>query len=141
MHGAKTSRLVHTAFSNRAPMKNITGFLMDQNRQFDDAIHGLTYARDSLDGARYNPYCIHLNKLIYAFSGYEIMTFLLLWMFLPPVPIGVSPSLSRYGGVIVDTSCIEHVYRNLLCLLLASLTKTSRRFFLTLKFSPGTVYE
>jgi mediator of RNA polymerase II transcription subunit 14 len=27
---------------------------MNQNRQFDDAIHGLTYARDSLDGARYN---------------------------------------------------------------------------------------
>ncbi|KAI0292502.1 mediator complex subunit MED14-domain-containing protein [Multifurca ochricompacta] len=31
---------------------NITAFLMDQNRQFDDVIHGLTYARDSLDGAR-----------------------------------------------------------------------------------------
>jgi mediator of RNA polymerase II transcription subunit 14 len=80
-------------------MKNITGFLMDQNRQFDDAIRGLTYARDSLDGARYNPHRFHLNKLIYAFSGYETMTFSLLWMFLPPVPTGVSPSLSKYGEV------------------------------------------
>ncbi|KAH9170124.1 MED14-domain-containing protein [Lactarius sanguifluus] len=31
---------------------NITAFLMNQNRQFDEVIHGLTYARDSLDGAR-----------------------------------------------------------------------------------------
>jgi mediator of RNA polymerase II transcription subunit 14 len=35
-------------------MKNITAFLMNQNRQFEDVIHGITDARDSLDGARYN---------------------------------------------------------------------------------------
>lgn len=35
------------------PMKNITAFLMNQNRQFEDVIRGLTDARDSLDGARY----------------------------------------------------------------------------------------
>ncbi|KAH9940499.1 MED14-domain-containing protein [Epithele typhae] len=31
---------------------NITAFLMDQNRQFADAIEGLKYGRDILDGAR-----------------------------------------------------------------------------------------
>ncbi|KAI0258685.1 MED14-domain-containing protein [Gloeopeniophorella convolvens] len=31
---------------------NITAFLMNQNRQFEDVIQGLTYARDSLDSAR-----------------------------------------------------------------------------------------
>ncbi|KAG7090906.1 hypothetical protein E1B28_009983 [Marasmius oreades] len=31
---------------------NITAFLMDQNRQFEDAIMGLKYARESLDPAR-----------------------------------------------------------------------------------------
>ncbi|KAF9268802.1 MED14-domain-containing protein [Marasmius fiardii PR-910] len=31
---------------------NITAFLMDQNRQFEDAIMGLNYARESLDPAR-----------------------------------------------------------------------------------------
>ncbi|KAI0785537.1 MED14-domain-containing protein [Abortiporus biennis] len=31
---------------------NVTAFLMDQNRQFEDSIHGLTYAKTSLDPAR-----------------------------------------------------------------------------------------
>ncbi|KAJ3553568.1 hypothetical protein NM688_g3538 [Phlebia brevispora] len=31
---------------------NITAFLMDQNHQFEEAIRGLTYAKDSLDPAR-----------------------------------------------------------------------------------------
>jgi len=31
---------------------NVTAFLMDQNRQFEDAIHGLKYAKESLDPAR-----------------------------------------------------------------------------------------
>ncbi|KAF8482456.1 MED14-domain-containing protein [Russula ochroleuca] len=31
---------------------NITAFLMNQNRQFEDVVRGLTDARDSLDGAR-----------------------------------------------------------------------------------------
>jgi hypothetical protein len=35
-------------------MKNITAFLMNQNRQFEDVVRGLTDARDSLDGARYS---------------------------------------------------------------------------------------
>lgn len=33
-------------------MQNITAFLMDQNRQFEDAINGLKFARDGLDPAR-----------------------------------------------------------------------------------------
>ena len=32
--------------------QNITAFLMDQNRQFQDTIHGLNYAKESLDPAR-----------------------------------------------------------------------------------------
>ena len=32
--------------------QNVTAFLMDQNRQFDEVIHGLKYAKDSLDPAR-----------------------------------------------------------------------------------------
>ena len=33
-------------------LKNITAFLMNQNRQFEESIHGLTYAKESLDSAR-----------------------------------------------------------------------------------------
>lgn len=33
--------------------QNITAFLMDQNRQFEDVIHGLKYAKESLDPARF----------------------------------------------------------------------------------------
>lgn len=32
--------------------QNVTAFLMDQNQQFEDAISGLKYARESLDPAR-----------------------------------------------------------------------------------------
>ena len=32
--------------------QNITAFLMDQNRQFQDAIYGLNYAKETLDAAR-----------------------------------------------------------------------------------------
>jgi len=32
--------------------QNITAFLMDQNRQFNDAVYGLNYAKESLDPAR-----------------------------------------------------------------------------------------
>jgi Mediator complex subunit MED14 len=35
--------------------QNITAFLMNQNQQFEDAIHGLKFAKDSLDPARYVP--------------------------------------------------------------------------------------
>ncbi len=45
-------------------MKNITGFLMNQNRQFEDVILGLTDARDSLDGARYELKNPQFNRLI-----------------------------------------------------------------------------
>ena len=40
------------AYTN-AYVQNITAFLMDQNRQFEDAIMGLKYGRDMLDPARY----------------------------------------------------------------------------------------
>ena len=32
--------------------QNITGFLMDQNRQFEDVITGLRLSKESLDSAR-----------------------------------------------------------------------------------------
>ena len=38
--------------ANECVMQNITAFLMNQNRQFEDAIVGLNYARESLDPAR-----------------------------------------------------------------------------------------
>jgi hypothetical protein len=53
MYGVYASPL-HGSTSNLPPMKNITAFLMNQNRQFEDVVRGLTDARDSLDGARYN---------------------------------------------------------------------------------------
>jgi Mediator complex subunit MED14 len=48
------------AISNTNPpspsiKQNITAFLMNQNQQFEDAIHGLKFAKDSLDPARYVP--------------------------------------------------------------------------------------
>jgi hypothetical protein len=73
-------------------MKNITAFLMNQNRQFEDVTRGLTDARDSLDGARYNLKTLSLiGSQVARPTGYEIMISLLRWMFLPLVPIGVSP--------------------------------------------------
>lgn len=33
-------------------LQNVTAFLMDQNRQFDEVISGLQYAKDNLDSAR-----------------------------------------------------------------------------------------
>lgn len=53
MHGVWASRVVPRNASNLPLLKNITAFLMDQNRQFEDVIRELTYARDSLDSARY----------------------------------------------------------------------------------------
>jgi mediator of RNA polymerase II transcription subunit 14 len=35
------------------PLQNITAFLMNQNQQFEDVMGGLTYAKESLDPARY----------------------------------------------------------------------------------------
>ena len=61
MHGAQTSHLVLGGISDSLPKKNITAFLMNQNRQFDDVINGLTYARNSLDGARYDALSPQLN--------------------------------------------------------------------------------
>lgn len=34
-------------------VQNITAFLMGQNQQFEDAMRALTYAKESLDPARY----------------------------------------------------------------------------------------
>ena len=57
------------------PTKNITAFLMNQNRQFDEVIHALTASRGSLDGARYDARDLHLRTLLYACGpGCEIMT-------------------------------------------------------------------
>ena len=64
MHGAQTSHSVLGGISHPLPIKNITAFLMNQNRQFDDVIHGLTYARDSLDGARYDTLSPHAKHAL-----------------------------------------------------------------------------
>ena len=63
MYGVYAS-LLHGSTSNLPPMKNITAFLMNQNRQFEDVVRGLTDARDSLDGARYNLNYPQLDRLI-----------------------------------------------------------------------------
>jgi len=63
MHGVWTSRLVLRNASNLPLLKNITAFLMDQNRQFEDVICELTYARDSLDSARYKLDPVQLYNL------------------------------------------------------------------------------
>jgi hypothetical protein len=34
-------------------LQNITAFLMSQNRQFEDAVNALKYARQNLDPARF----------------------------------------------------------------------------------------
>ena len=63
MYGVYAS-LLHGSTSNLPPMKNITAFLMNQNRQFEDVVRGLTDARDSLDGARYDLNYPRLDRLI-----------------------------------------------------------------------------
>jgi hypothetical protein len=57
---------------------------MNQNRQFEDVIRGLTYAKDSLDSARYSLYYVKLYRLIRArapMADYEIMTSSRRWTF------------------------------------------------------------
>jgi hypothetical protein len=93
MHGVYASRLVPGFFSNLLLLQNITAFLMNQNRQFEDVIRALTYSKDSLDGARYDLPHGQLNTLTTTrvpTTDYEIMTSSHRWMFSPPVPIGVS---------------------------------------------------
>lgn len=41
-----------SGLNNIHPFQNITAFLMNQNKQFEDAITGMNYARESLDPAR-----------------------------------------------------------------------------------------
>ncbi len=36
--------------------QNVTAFLMNQNRQFADAVGGINFAREGLDPARYDQY-------------------------------------------------------------------------------------
>jgi len=61
-------------------MKNITAFLMNQNRQFDDVVRELTYVRDSLDGARYILiilFCLwtHMDPLLYCrLRNHDLLT-------------------------------------------------------------------
>jgi hypothetical protein len=57
-HGAEvhgTFLLLTSTFGDDTKgFQNITAFLMTQNQQFDDAMGGLNYAKESLDPARFD---------------------------------------------------------------------------------------
>lgn len=53
MHGTLEMLLFTMFLRSQNMSQNITAFLMNQNQQFEDAMHGLNYARESLDPARY----------------------------------------------------------------------------------------
>jgi len=80
VHGMFAPLLVLRDTYNLHPMKNITAFLMNQNRQFDDVVRELTYVRDSLDGARYILiilFCLwtHMDPLLYCrLRNHDLLT-------------------------------------------------------------------
>ena len=63
---------------------------MNQNRQFEDVIEGLKYAKSSLDPARFETCLIRHAAcfMIPYLPGCEIMTFLRLWTYLRRDRIG-----------------------------------------------------
>ncbi|KAI0248188.1 mediator complex subunit MED14-domain-containing protein [Lactifluus subvellereus] len=63
---------------------NITGFLMNQNRQFDDAVHGLTYARDSLDGARLRNHDLLTSLDVLTTGSYQRLPTVIKKSMIPP---------------------------------------------------------
>ncbi|THG95558.1 hypothetical protein EW026_g6123 [Hermanssonia centrifuga] len=82
---------------------NVTAFLMDQNRQFEDAIHGLTYAKESLDPARLRNHDLLTSLDVLTTGSYRRLPTGIKKSVVPPTPLTdkeVSKALSDMEDVI-----------------------------------------
>ncbi|KAJ7209599.1 mediator complex subunit MED14-domain-containing protein [Mycena pura] len=66
---------------------NITAFLMDQNRQFEDCMHGLTYAKESLDPARLRNHDLLASLDVLTTGSYHGLPFCVKKMIVPLTPL------------------------------------------------------
>ncbi|KAK7045730.1 mediator complex subunit [Paramarasmius palmivorus] len=66
---------------------NITAFLMDQNRQFEDAIMGLNYARESLDPARLRNHDLLTSLDVLTTGAYRRLPTAIKKSIIPPTPL------------------------------------------------------
>ncbi|RPD78468.1 MED14-domain-containing protein [Lentinus tigrinus ALCF2SS1-7] len=66
---------------------NITAFLMDQNRQFEDAIMGLKYARDGLDPARLRNHDLLTSLDVLTTGTYRRLPTCIKELVVPPTPL------------------------------------------------------
>ncbi|TFY52257.1 hypothetical protein EVG20_g10628 [Dentipellis fragilis] len=66
---------------------NITAFLMNQNRQFDEVIHGLKYAKDSLDPARLRNHDLLTSLDVLTTGSYRRLPTGIKKSVIPPTPL------------------------------------------------------
>ncbi|KAJ4468331.1 MED14-domain-containing protein [Lentinula aciculospora] len=78
---------------------NITAFLMDQNRQFEDAIQGLTYARESLDPARLRNHDLLTSLDVLTFGTYKRLPTRIKKSIIPPTPLTNSEVVKTLMGI------------------------------------------
>ncbi|EIN12028.1 MED14-domain-containing protein [Punctularia strigosozonata HHB-11173 SS5] len=82
---------------------NITAFLMDQNRQFEDAVHGLTWAKESLDSARLRNHDILTSLDVLTTGSYQRLPTAIKKFIIPEPPLTdaqVAKTLSDIEDVI-----------------------------------------
>ncbi|KAJ4500264.1 mediator complex subunit MED14-domain-containing protein [Lentinula lateritia] len=78
---------------------NITAFLMDQNRQFEDAIQGLTYARESLDPARLRNHDLLTSLDVLTFGTYKRLPTRIKKSIIPPTPLTDAEVIKTLIGI------------------------------------------
>jgi mediator of RNA polymerase II transcription subunit 14 len=78
---------------------NITAFLMDQNRQFEDAIQGLTYARDSLDPARLRNHDLLTSLDVLTSGTYKRLPTRIKKSIIPPTPLTDAEAIKTLLGI------------------------------------------
>ncbi|TFY81803.1 hypothetical protein EWM64_g2210 [Hericium alpestre] len=66
---------------------NITAFLMNQNGQFEDVIHGLKYAKDSLDPARLRNHDLLTSLDVLTTGSYRRLPTGIKKLIIPPTPL------------------------------------------------------
>ncbi|KAI0344782.1 MED14-domain-containing protein [Trametopsis cervina] len=83
---------------------NVTAFLMDQNRQFEEAINGLKYTKDNLDPARLRNHDLLTSLDVLTTGSYRRLPSAIKTIIIPPEPLS--------SDKIADTlSAIEDVMR------------------------------
>ncbi|KAF5388784.1 hypothetical protein D9757_005677 [Collybiopsis confluens] len=78
---------------------NITAFLMDQNRQFEDAINGLTYARQSLDPARLRNHDLLTSLDVLTSGTYKRLPTRIKTSIIPPTPLTDAEVIKTLVGI------------------------------------------